>query len=229
MSAEVKKPSKSKKKIPTLESILNSADHAYTDLTKRYYVLGRAYVEAIDYYGAEGRRAFKTRFPLTDNALRNLELVGRGRLLPQFAMCSNRFTCGLVNMDNSMSWQCKLIGVSKNGVVRVKINDKIVDKKFTDFMKKDVDAVLSIISSADKDLPIEELQKKVLNLRGEVRKKFKKNERDPYEITTQEGKKPFVKFYKAVPYTADDLLMLLEELERADASNASNASNASSK
>ena len=77
-----------KKSIPPLCDILDMADRAYTDLTRKYYHLGSAYVMAIDYYGTAGKKAFKARFLLTENALRNLELIGRNRLMPQFAMCS---------------------------------------------------------------------------------------------------------------------------------------------
>jgi len=216
----VKKNKTKKPEIPTLESILDSADKAYTDITRKYYVLGCTYVMAVDYYGTTGRRAFKERFPLTDNALRNLELVGRGRLLPQFSMCSNRFTSGLVNLEDSLKWQYKLIGASSVGTVRVRKGDKIVDKKFSDFLAKEEDAVLSIISKADKNLSQEELAKKLRDIRSEVRAEIKKSygSRPKYKIEEVNGV-PVVKFFRAVPYTAEELMKIVEELNSSKANN----------
>jgi hypothetical protein len=208
-----KKPSK-----PLLQDILDAADKAYTSITKKYYCLGTAYVAAIDYYGAEGRRAFKVRFPLTDNALRNLELVGRGRLLPQFAMCSNRFTTGLANMDDSLDWQYKLLGASKNGYVRVRSKDgRILDKKFEEFVNADeVDAVLSVVSAANKDLSVDELSKKLSKMVSDARAKFKKGKRDPFVISMGADGKHVVRFYKATPYTAEDLNGIIEQIKARD-------------
>jgi len=219
----VKKKKTKVPEIPTLECILDSADKAYTDITRKYYVLGCAYVSAIDYYGATGRRAFKARFPLTDNALRNLELIGRGRLLPQFSMCSNRFTVGLVNIEDSLKWQYKLIGASSAGTVRIRKGDKIVDKKFSDFLAKEEDAVLSIVSKADKDLSTEELAKKLYDLMGEVRTEMKKNHkpRPNYKIEEVDGE-PVVRFFRAVSYTAEDLMKIVEELKSSKANKKNN-------
>lgn len=203
-----------KNSIPPLCDILDMADRAYTDLTRKYYHLGSAYVMALDYYGAAGKKAFKARFPLTDNALRNLELIGRNRLLPQFAMCSNRFTVGLVNLEDSIKWQFNLIGASKTGMVRMRKGDKIVDKKFSDFMAKEENAVLSIIRKSDKKLTPEELSKKLYNMMDEVREEFKKNykPRPLYKMGDINGTK-VVRFYRSKPYTPSELRSILEEME----------------
>lgn len=203
-----------KSAVPSLTSILDDADKAYTDLTRKYHKLGCAYVAAIDYYGYTGRKAFKARFPLTDNALRNLELVGRGRLLPQFSMCSNRFTTGLVNLEDSLKWQYKLLGASTAGTVRIRKGDKIVDKKFSAFLAKEEDAVLSIVSKANKDLSTEELAKKLYDLMGEVRAEIKKGyaPRPCYKIEENDGT-PVVRFFRSVPYTAEELMKIVEEMK----------------
>ena len=213
----VKKSAKRTADKPSLEEILNEAERAFTGVVRRYLELGVAYVKATTYYGSAGRKAFLVRFPLTDNALRNLELVGRGKLLPQFAMCSNRFTTGLANMVDSLMWQQKLLGISKGGTVRVKVGDKIVDKRWDEFIKNaDIDGVLSILSEADKDMSEEELAEKLLKLKKTVRSKFVHTKKPAYLVTKNEVG-TFVRFYKAKAYTAADLRRIADEIDAAAA------------
>lgn len=198
---------------PSLESILDDADRAFTDIVKKYMTLGETLVKAITYYGSAGKRAFKMRFPLTDNSLNNLELVGRGRLLPQFAMCSNRFVKGLVDMVDSLKWQYKLIGASKCGIIRVRINGNIINAKLTDLRsEKLVDGVLSIISDENKDLTPKQLCEKLMSLRKEVRANFNREVRPTFEIATVDGRK-CIRFLKAKPFSADDLRKFIAKLE----------------
>lgn len=195
--------------VPSLTSILDEADQAFTDLVRRYYALGRAYVKAITYYGAEGKRAFRTRFPLTENALRNLEYVGRGRLLPHFSMCSNRFTCGLVNMTDSLLWQNKLLNISEKGMIKLRLPDgKTVEKSFEDFSNGEIDGVLSIVGSEDTAVSAEELSSKVVSMMAEVRKHFHRTETPAYKIVMKDGE-PAVHFVKG-KYTKQDLLKIIE-------------------
>ena len=197
---------------PTLESILDAADKAFTSLTRNYMALGEAYVQAITYYGSDGKRAFRTRFPFTDNALRNLEYVGRGRLLPQFAMCSDKFVGGLVNMEDSIKWQYKLLGASECGKLRIRVGDKIRDIPFEEFKSGTTDAVLSLVSKENASLTPEQLRKKLTELDHEVRANFLRNKIPPYEIRILDGKK-VVRFMKAGTYTADELKKILSKLE----------------
>ena len=202
---------------PSLSDIMAEAEKAFTGVVRRYLDLGLAYVKAITFYGAEGKKAFMTRFPLTDNALRNLELVGKGRLMPQFAMCSNRFTVGLANMANSMLWQQKLLGISKNGTVRVKVGDKVVDKPWTDFVKNsEIDEVLSILSEADKDLTQEQLADKLLKLKKKVRANFSHYKKSPY-IVTANVTGAFARFYSSKPFTAEQLRKIADEIDAEEA------------
>lgn len=211
----VKKAAVSSK--PTLEEILCEAEKAFTGVVKRYMELGVAYVKAITFYGAEGKKAFMTRFPLTDNALRNLELVGKGRLMPQFAMCSNRFTVGLANMANSMLWQQKLLGISKNGTVRMKVGDKVVDKPWTDFVKNaDIDGVLSILAEADKELSQEQLADKLLKLKKRVRANFAHSKKSQY-LVFADTTGAYARFYSSKPFTADQLRRIADEIDAEEA------------
>ena len=212
----VKKSAKRADK-PSLDEILCEAEKAFTGVVRRYLELGIAYVKAITYYGSEGRRAFLVRFPLTDNALRNLELVGRGKLLPQFAMCSNRFTTGLANMVDSLMWQQKLLGISKNGTVRMKVGDKIVDKRWDEFVKNaDIDGVLSILAEADKDLTQEQLADKLLKLKKKVRANFSHYKKAPY-IVTADVTGAFARFYSSKPFTAAQLRKIADEIDAEEA------------
>lgn len=201
--------------IPTLESILNEADKAFTDVVKNYLRLGDALVKAITFYGAKGKRAFKTRFPLTDNALDHLELVGRGRLLPQFAMCSDRFVSGIVNISESLKWQYKLLGASKKGMIRIRTrNGKIVDAKFEDLRKKEIDGVLSIISEEDKDLSPEELCDKIAQLNRQVVDNFEKGNKPLYVIKIDtKSSKTVVRFTKSHTYTRDEIKAILDKMD----------------
>ena len=197
---------------PTLESILKTADEAFTSLTRNYMKIGEAYVQAITYYGSDGKRAFRTRFPFTDNALRNLEYVGRGKLLPQFAMCSDKFVGGLVNMEDSIRWQYKLLGASECGKLRMRVGDKVRDVPFEEFRSGTTDAVLSLVSKENESLTPEQLRKKLLELDREVRANFLRDKKPPYEIRVQDGKK-VVRFMKARTYTAEELKKILTKLE----------------
>lgn len=172
---------------PTLESILDAADSAFTGVVKNYMRLGEALVDAVRFYGEKGRKAFRTRYPLTDNALRHLELVGSGKLLPQFTMCSDKFVNGLANMPNSLSWQYKLLGSSEDGKIRIRVGEKFRDVRFEDLRSGEVDGVLSIVAKSDESLTSEELGKKIRKMNRDVRGRFVKSDIPTYEIRTKDG------------------------------------------
>lgn len=201
---------------PSLESILLEAEEAFTNTVKRYYVLAQALMKAITYYGNAGKKAFTARFPLTDNAIRNLEYIGRGQLLPHFAMCSDRFVKGLVEMENSLSWQYKLLGSSKEGILNVRVNGKIIEKKFSDFVKDaEIDCILSIISESDIALTPKELAEKLKELQEEVRKRFPRKVRNPWEIKIKD-KKAVIRFNQASFYTIEALEQLIADMRNAE-------------
>ena len=198
---------------PTLESILEEADRAFTDLSRNYLILGEAFVKAITFYGNEGKKAFRMRYPLTDNALRNLELVGRGRLLPAFAMCSDMFVSGLVNMNDSIKWQHKILGASECGKLRVRVNGRLTDIPFSEFRSgKAAKAVLTLVSKADENLTTDQLREKLANLDKEVRANFSRKPVRLYEIRIANGNK-VVRFMKPHTYTAEELREILAILE----------------
>lgn len=211
-----KKSEKKSEKKPSLESILSTAERAYTDATRNYLILGESLVMAITYYGSDGKRAFRTRFPLTDNALRNLELVGRGKLLPHFAMCSDKFVSGIVEMPDSIRNQHRLVGASQNGMIRVKVKGKITDIPLSDFRSNKItDAVLSILSEGDEDLSDSKLREKFLKIDHEIRSKFIVRKKPLYEYRVVDGKK-VVRFLKAHTYDAETLASILEKLKEKD-------------
>ena len=196
---------------PSLEEILDSADRAFTDMVKRYYALAVAYVQAVDIYGSAGKKAFMGRFPLTTNALRNLELVGRGRLLPQFSLCSNRFTVGLVELTNSLDIQYKLIGAAK-GMIRCVENGKVVSKSFDELTAKESDIVLSVVAEGDEDLDPIELADKITRRMAEARASFKHTSKPKYKIHVKDGV-AYVRFFRSVSYTAEALGKIIAEMK----------------
>lgn len=213
-AAKAEKAANEKKEpedVESLESILAEADRAFSDIVKRYYALGRCYVKAVKLYGLKGRKAFIARFPLTDNALRNLELVGTGKLLPHFAMCSNKFTVGIVNMVDSMMWQRKLASCATGNVVRVVREDGTVSEMSLEDFLKDANAVMATISEADSDLSPEELAEKIEKMRSDARAHFVHHKNPPYVVKTM-GDKKVVRFFKSIPYDADGLKKILDEI-----------------
>lgn len=197
---------------PTLKSILDSADKAFTDMVKRYYALSIAYVQALDYYGSMGRKAFMGRFPLTQNALRNLELVGRGRLLPQFSLCSNRFTVGLVELNNSLDIQYKLLGAAKGMIRCVDTDGKIVTKSFDELTAKESDIVLSVVAEGEEDLGPIEIADKITKRMAAARAEFKRAKKPAYKIYDGPNG-PVVRFFKTVAYGVKDLQKIIEEMK----------------
>ena len=202
----------------SLDSILEEAERAFSDIVRRYYAWGVAYVKAIRIYGAEGRRAFQGRFPLTANALRNLELVGSGRLMPQFTLCSNRFTCGLANMDDSMRWQRKLVACASGNTVKVIVDGKLQDIPLDRFLEDD-GAILATISESDLDMSPTELAAKVEKLRSDVRAHFTPRPRKPdHEVAMNNGTGNVqVRFYGAKPWTISDIESVLAEMKALEA------------
>ena len=197
---------------PTLKSILDSADRAFTDMVKKYYTLAIAYVQALDYYGSMGRKAFMGRFPLTQNALRNLELVGRGRLLPQFSLCSNRFTVGLVELNNSLDIQYKLLGAAKGMIRCVDSDGKIVTKSFDELTAKESDIVLSVVAEGEEDLGPIEIADRITKRMAAARAEFKRAKKPAYRIYDGPGG-PVVRFFKTTAYTAAALEKIVDEMK----------------
>ena len=197
---------------PTLKSILDSADKAFTDMVKRYYALAIAYVQALDYYGSMGRKAFMGRFPLTQNALRNLDLVGRGRLLPQFSLCSNRFTVGLVELNNSLDIQYKLLGAAKGMIRCVDTDGKIVSKSFDELTAKESDIVLSVVAEGEEDLGPIEIADRITKRMAAARAEFKRAKKPAYKIYDGPNG-PVVRFFRTVAYSVKDLQKIIEEMK----------------
>jgi hypothetical protein len=181
-------------------------------MVKRYYALAVAYVQAVDIYGSAGKKAFTGRFPLTTNALRNLELVGRGRLLPQFSLCSNRFTVGLVELTNSLDIQYKLIGAAKGMIRCVGPDGRIVSKSFDELTSKESDIVLSVVAEGDEDLDPLALSDKITKRMAEARASFRHSPKPDYRIHTKDGV-AYVRFFKSVSYTVEALEKIVAKMK----------------
>lgn len=188
---------------------MNSADVEFTSLAKRYEKLGKILIEAETYYGLEGRKAFATRFPVTANTLRNLEYIGRGSLMAVFALCSDKFIKGLINLPDSMSWQLKLVAGDSSGINVLK-NGKIVKMKYEDFIDDKADALFSIIDESDKDISPDKLRDKIRNNFSAVRSKFAKKTVPRYII-----KGGVVKFNRG-KFSVAELRKIIAELEAAE-------------
>lgn len=135
-------PAESKK--PSLNSILARAGQGYAKSMKGLVLFCTAYVEAIEFYGQEGKCAFRDKFALyTDGDFETFENIGRGNMLPQFAFASNNMKRGIMRLPNSLDKQMKLCGFVEKGKVEV-INSKgkIVLKSFEELSKLEEDSIL---------------------------------------------------------------------------------------
>ncbi len=197
----------------SLESLLAKADEAYTGLVKRYATLADVYVKIIRIHGNQGREAFKARFPLTENTLANLERVGTGRLLPQFTLCSNRFTSCLVRMRDSLAWQYKLVNSSEDGKVNVFVNGKVKSVDIGEIASNDVaGCILTLMSESDLRMTDEEFRDKMAAVRAECVGKFEGVKTPVFRTCIVNGS-VCVKFLRAVPLTPGDLRRYADDLE----------------
>ena len=197
----------------SLESLLAKADEAYTGLVKRYAALADVYVKIIRIHGHQGREAFKARFPLTENTLANLERVGTGRLLPQFTLCSNRFTSCLVRMRDSIAWQYKLVNSSEDGKVNVFVNGKVKKVDIGAITSPDVaGCVLTLMSESDLKMTEEEFRDKMAAVRTECVGLFDGVKTPMFRTCVVNGSL-CVKFLRAVPLTPNDLRRYADDLE----------------
>lgn len=198
---------------PSLESILREGDRVFSDIVMKTVKLAECLVRATEFYGQAGRRAFRARFPLTDNTVRNLDYIGHGLLLPQFVLCSDRFVHGLVDLQDSMSWQYKLLCASKNGMINIRKSDGSLTEVPIDQMEKSLaDGVLTIMTESDKDMSVDQFASKIRSLMRDVRQKFARIKRNLFEISMKDGHK-VVRFFRSTAVTAEDLRKIVEQLE----------------
>lgn len=99
----------------SLQSLVDFAGECYGNLVVNIAGLAKAYTVASAKFGREGRRAFRNKFPVFTNSIwRTLENIGNGYLLPQFFFYTDKFTNGILRLDNSMDKQRMLEGIVKN-------------------------------------------------------------------------------------------------------------------
>jgi hypothetical protein len=136
---------------PTLVSLLARAGQGYAKTIRGLCEFTIAYVQAIDLYGAEGKKAFRDKYALyTESDWASFEDVGKGRLLPQFAFCSGNMKRGLLRLEDSLTKQMNLIGCVKSGKLEVvNAEGKIVLKSLEDLSKLEEDSILFALKEGD--------------------------------------------------------------------------------
>lgn len=139
-----KKTNKKVLKNPSLSSLLAQAGKGYGKTIKGLIEFAVAYVQAVDLYGSEGKKAFYTKYALyTDADWETFEDIGRGRLLPQFAFCSGNMKRGLLRLQNSLDKQMKLCGFVEGGKLEViDAKGKVVLKSLEDLSKLEENSIL---------------------------------------------------------------------------------------
>ena len=143
MAAKKKTAAKAAEK-PGLTEILAKAGSGYARSMKGLMQFCIAYVDAVELYGQEGRKAFRDKWSLyTDADFQTFEDIGRGDLIPQLAFCSGNMKRGIMRLPNSLEKQMALAGFVKDGKVEtVTGNGTIVLKSLEELSKLDEDAIL---------------------------------------------------------------------------------------
>lgn len=138
-----KKTTKATEK-PTLNSLLAAAGRGYAKTISGLTAFCAAYAQALDLYGAVGKNEFHKKYALyTPSDWETFEDIGRGRLLPQFAFCSNNMKRGLLRLNNSIDKQMTLCGFNAEGKVEViNVAGKVVKKSLEDLSKLEEDSLL---------------------------------------------------------------------------------------
>lgn len=139
---EAPKPKEAAK--PTLTAILAAAGRGYARSMKGLAQFCAMYVEAVELYGTEGKRAFRDKWSLyTDGDFETFEDIGRGNMLPQFAFCSNNMKRGIMRLEHSLDKQMVLAGFVQGGKVEtVNSQGKIVLKSLAELSKLEEDSIL---------------------------------------------------------------------------------------
>ena len=129
---------------PELTEILAKAGNGYARSMRGLMQFCIAYVDAVELYGQEGRRAFRDKWSLyTDADFQTFEDIGRGNMIPQLAFCSSNMKRGIMRLPNSLDKQMKLAGFVKGGKVEtVTGKGTIVLKSLEELSKLDEDAIL---------------------------------------------------------------------------------------
>lgn len=128
----------------SLESLLIEAGKGYATTIRGLVKFCVAYQTAVDLYGQEGRREFAKKFSLySDSDWQTFGDIATGKLLPQFAFCSNNMKRGLLRLKDSIDKQLKLVGAVKNGKIEtVNASGKVVLKSLEELSKLEEDSWL---------------------------------------------------------------------------------------
>ena len=147
-----KKTTKKEAPKKTLTIILAEAGKGYAKTIKGLVQFACAYVQAIELYSQEGKRAFADKFALyTKSDWDTFEDIGRGRLLPQFAFASGNMKKGLLRLEKSIDKQLTLLGCVKGGKLEtIDAKGKVVLKSFEELGKLEEDSILFALSEATK-------------------------------------------------------------------------------
>lgn len=129
---------------PSINALLAAAGRGYAKTVSGLTAFCATYAQALDLYGSVGKNEFHKKYALyTASDWETFEDIGRGRLLPQFAFCSNNMKRGLLRLENSLSKQMILCGFDAKGKVEV-VNaaGKVVKKSLEDLTKLEEDSLL---------------------------------------------------------------------------------------
>lgn len=129
---------------PTINALLAAAGRGYAKTVSGLTAFCAAYAQALDLYGSVGKNEFHKKYALyTASDWETFEDIGRGRLLPQFAFCSNNMKRGLLRLENSLNKQMTLCGFTVEGKIEV-VNaaGKVVKKSLEDLTKLEEDSLL---------------------------------------------------------------------------------------
>ena len=131
-------------KKPALNAILAAAGRGYARSMKGLVQFCTAYVQALELYGSEGKRAFRDMWSLyTDSDFETFEDIGRGNLLPQFAFASGNMKRGILRLEHSLDKQMTLAGFVQDGKVEtIDPKGKIVLKSLAELSKLEEDSIL---------------------------------------------------------------------------------------
>ena len=133
----------------SLETLLVEAGKGYATTIRGLVKFCTAYKAAVELYGQEGKREFAKKFSLySDSDWATFEDIATGKLLPQFAFCSNNMKRGLLRLTNSIEKQMKLVGAVKDGskIETVNSSGKIVLKSLEELSKLEEDSWLFALS-----------------------------------------------------------------------------------
>lgn len=199
------------KKSEKLETYLAEAGRAYTGAIAGIGRFATIYVAAVSHYGQVAKNAFAAQYPVfTARMWARIEQIGSGKLLPQLIGTSDRFVAALLRLDNSLSWQRKLVGATEDGKIRVDRGHGPVLVTLGELTAGEEEGVLSILSEADQKMSPEALAKRACKLTHEIYRKTRLAVR-PLWICREDGRSVEIRITRPHTFTIPELEKMLRE------------------